>query len=104
MSLPSELTPGPDHAAPKEPIVSRDFILDTAERAIKTFAQALIAYFGAGALDVLSADWGEALSVGAGAAVLSLLTSLGSLKLGASGTASATGAVVTTSWRNGPQV
>jgi hypothetical protein len=78
--------------------VTRDFVLDTAERAIKTFAQALIGYFTAGALDVLTADWGEALAVAGTAVLLSLLTSLLSLKLGNSGTASATDAVVTSSY------
>lgn len=69
------------------------FFADAAERAIKTFAQTLLAYFGASALDVLNADWGNALSVAAGAVVLSALTSLLSVKFGNSGTASLTTAV-----------
>lgn len=69
------------------------FAKDAIERAVKTFAQALLAYFGAGAVNVLTADWGEALAVAGTAAFLSVLTSLGSLKLGNSGTASATAAV-----------
>lgn len=93
--MPKNVPGQADHAAPTERItVSRDFTIDTIERAVKTFAQAMLAYFGAGVLNVLSADWGEALSVGAGAAVLSVLTSLGSFKLGRSGTASMTDAVV----------
>lgn len=71
----------------------RQFLIDAAERAAKTFAQAVLAYFSAGAFDVLSADWGEALTVAASATVLSVLTSVASLKLGISGTASATDAV-----------
>jgi len=78
--------------------VSRDFILDLVERAVKTLAQSLIAYFAAGAVNVLSADWGEALAVAGTAALLSVLTSLLSLKLGKGGTASATDAVVTTAY------
>lgn len=74
--------------------MTRDFWLDTAERAVKTAAQALIAYFTAGAINVLNADWGEALTVAGTATLLSVLTSLLSLKLGNSGTASATDAVV----------
>lgn len=74
--------------------MTRVFITDAAERAIKTFAQTLLAYFGADALDVLQANWPNALSVALGAVVLSALTSLLSLKLGNSGTASATDAVV----------
>lgn len=78
--------------------MTRDFLLDAIERAVKTFAQSLIAFFGADALDVLQADWGTALSVAGGAVVLSLLTSLLSLKLGSGGTASVTDAVVTSSY------
>ena len=74
--------------------MTRQFLTDAAERAVKTFAQTLLAYFGADALDVLSADWGNALSISAGAVVLSVLTSLLSLRLGHSGTASMTEAVV----------
>jgi hypothetical protein len=55
---------------------TRAFWSDAAERAIKTFAQTLLATFGAGALDVLHADWGNALALGGGAAVLSVLTSV----------------------------
>lgn len=78
--------------------MTRDFLLDSAERAIKTFAQAMLAYFAADAMDVLSADWGEALTVSGTAVLLSVLTSLLSLKLGGNGTASATDAVVTSSY------
>lgn len=79
---------------PKEPAVSLPpFVSDSLERATKSFAQGVLATFGAGALDVLHADWGNALSLGAGAAVLSVLTSLLSVKFGNSGTASLTTAV-----------
>jgi hypothetical protein len=78
--------------------VTGDFWLDLAERAIKTFAQTVLATFGAGALDVLHADWGNALALGAGAALLSVLSSLLSLNLGRKGTASATTAVVTNAY------
>jgi hypothetical protein len=70
--------------------MSRTFLIDAAERAVKTFAQTLLAYFGADALDVLNANWGNALSVAGGAVVLSALTSLLSVRLGNSGTASMT--------------
>lgn len=92
---PTPQTPGvADHAAPKETNPVTTFAVDTTERAVKTFAQALAAYFGAGAINVLSADWGEALTVSVTAAFLSALSSLASLKLGHKGTASATDAVV----------
>lgn len=52
-----------------------------AERAVKTFAQALVAVFAAG-VTVLDVDWGQALAIAGTAALLSVLTSVGSLKLG----------------------
>ena len=73
--------------------MTRTFWIDAAERAIKTFAQTLLAYFGADTFDVLQADWPNALSIALGAVVLSLLMSLASLRLGSSGTASATDVV-----------
>lgn len=73
--------------------MNSQFVRDAIERAVKTFAQTLLAFFGADALDVLNANWGNALSVAAGAVVLSFLTSLLSLRLGNSGTASMTDAV-----------
>jgi|1185.fasta_scaffold192406_3 hypothetical protein len=71
------------------------FWLDTLERAIKTFAEALVAFFAVGnGLDAFHADWGNALSLAAGATILSVLLSLASINLGRRGTASATNAVV----------
>lgn len=49
-----------------------------AERAIKTFAQTLVVLLGASAVDILAVDWPQALSLAAGAAVVSVLTSIGS--------------------------
>ncbi len=74
--------------------MTSQFWTDTAERAVKTFAQALLAVLTVqGVSDVLDVDWGRALSVAALATIISVLTSLLSLKLGNSGTASATKAV-----------
>ena len=67
---------------------TKQFWVDSAERAIRTFAQALIAILGAGAVNILTVDWVQALSVGAGAAVLSLLTSIASSGFGTKGTPS----------------
>lgn len=47
------------------------------ERAIKTFAQTLAAYFVIGTTGLLAVDWLTALSVSAAAAVASVLTSVG---------------------------
>jgi hypothetical protein len=57
------------------------FWLAAAERAVKTFAQALLALLTASSapLDLLHTNWVGCLSVAAGAAVLSVLTSLTSL-------------------------
>lgn len=47
------------------------------ERAIKTFAQALVAVIGTGALGILDVDWASALSVAGLATIVSVLTSIG---------------------------
>lgn len=48
----------------------------TAERAIKSFCQALVLALGADATGVIDAEWGDALTAAAGMAVLSVLTSI----------------------------
>jgi tRNA A37 threonylcarbamoyladenosine dehydratase len=50
------------------------------ERSIKTFAQAAIAFLGAGSVGLFAIDWAALISVSAGAAFLSLLTSVVSVK------------------------
>jgi hypothetical protein len=54
----------------------------TLERAGKTFCQSLVVTVGAGWADVMSVGWKQALTVSAGAALLSLATSVGSAKVG----------------------
>lgn len=79
--------------------MTRDFLLDMLERAVKTAAQSLIAFFAVGdGFDAFHADWGNALSLAAGATILSVLMSFASLRLGHRGTASLTDAVVTESY------
>ena len=56
---------------------SRQFWQDAAERAIKTFAQALLGVFVAG-ITIMSVDWVDALAVGATAGLISVLTSIAS--------------------------
>lgn len=58
------------------------FLKAVAERAVKTFCQTLAALLGAGAVDILSVPWQAALSVSAGAGVVSVLTSIGSAGFG----------------------
>ncbi len=56
----------------------KTFFKDMAERAIKTFAQAMIGALGAGATGLIGVDWLQALSIAGFATVLSILTSLAS--------------------------
>ncbi|SDN74115.1 holin [Allokutzneria albata] len=53
-----------------------------AERAIKTGAQSLAAILSAEAVGLLDAPWGAALSAAGMAAVLSVITSVGSTAVG----------------------
>lgn len=48
----------------------------TAERALRTLAQSLIAVLAVGQTNILSVDWQQALAVAATATVLSVLTSI----------------------------
>lgn len=61
-------------------ILTKAFWTYAGERAIKTFAQTAVAYFGAGSVGLFSIDWVAFLSVSLGSAVLSLLTSIASAK------------------------
>ncbi len=65
------------------------FLKDLAERAVKTFCQSALATIGLGSVDVLHTNWFGVLSVGLGAAIISVLTSIASLPVGTPGTASA---------------
>lgn len=90
---------------PEEPSVTLPpFIADSAERAAKSFAQGVLATFVIGdGFDAFHADWGNALSFGVGGAVLSVLSSVISYKVGRSGTASLTAAVEPATRPAGPQ-
>ena len=72
---------------------TKTFWIDTAERAIKTFAQAVVAGLTAGATGILDVDWVTVVSVSALAAVVSVLTSVASAPLADKGTASLVGEV-----------
>jgi hypothetical protein len=58
------------------------FWMATAERAVKTAAQVLLVYLGADAVDAFAVSWERAGSIAAGAAVLSVLTSIASAQAG----------------------
>jgi len=59
--------------------MTKDFWKAALIRAIKTFAQAMVAQIGAGSVGIVAFDWAGALSVSAMAAVLSIFTSLAGL-------------------------
>lgn len=64
------------------------FWKDAVERALKTFAQTLIALLGVGGFGIIDAPWFSSLSVAGLAAVLSVLSSVASVTVGEQGTAS----------------
>lgn len=64
------------------------FWKDAVERAVKTFAQALLALFTGGQTGVLDVDWGQSFSVAGLAAAVSVLTSIVSSQAGPDGGAS----------------
>lgn len=65
-----------------------EFWIDAAERAVKTFAQALLAVLTVG-VPIWDNPWTDSLGIAATATVISVLTSIASG--GANGTASAVG-------------
>lgn len=68
----------------------KNFIKDTIERAVKTFAQSLIGVGLVDAKDIMYGGWINALSIAALATVISILTSIASYNFGDSGTAGLT--------------
>lgn len=54
----------------------------SAERAVKTFVQTLVALLGTNEMGVIAVDWAQALSVAGSATLLSFLTSLASANFG----------------------
>lgn len=70
-------------------VFTRKFWKDAAERAAKSVAQAGLLYFaGDQVFDAWHADWRAAGSIAAGAALLSLLSSIASTRVGDSSSAS----------------
>ncbi|SDJ74321.1 holin [Streptomyces indicus] len=66
-------------------INSTGFWLATTERAVRTFAQTLIAALGLDAADVLALPWGRGLALAGIAAILSVVTSIATGTTGSSG-------------------
>lgn len=71
-------------------MLSKIFFYDLGERAIKTFAQTLLAVLAVG-VPIWEMDWVSALGIAAGATVLSVLTSVASAGAGNHDTASLVG-------------
>jgi len=61
--------------------MSLQFLKALGERALKTFCQSLVVALGAGATDLLSVGWTQALSMAGMATLLSVLTSVASSRL-----------------------
>jgi hypothetical protein len=64
---------------------STNFLVAVTERAVKTFAQTLLATVGADAAGVFTASTMDAVTVAAGAALISVLTSFASASSGRTG-------------------
>ena len=62
-------------------LTDRMFWIAVGERAVKTFAQSLVALFIAG-VTILTVDWQQALAVSGTAALVSVLTSIASSRIG----------------------
>ena len=67
---------------------SKAFWMDATERAVKTFAQVILALGVAGALDAFEVDWIKVLGVALGAVILSLASSIVSAEIRKTPTAS----------------
>lgn len=63
----------------------KDFLMAVAERAIKTFAQTVVAMVGTNAMGAFDSNFANALQVGLFAAVMSVITSYGSAATGRKG-------------------
>jgi hypothetical protein len=61
-------------------LTNKTFWIYATERAIKTAAQTATALLGAGMVNILTVDFAGLVSVAAGAALLSFLTSIGGYK------------------------
>lgn len=69
-------------------MLTRTFWAGAAERAVKTGAQTAVALLAADGVNLLTLDWRAAGVTVGGAALLSVLTSIGSLTVGPSGSPS----------------
>jgi hypothetical protein len=57
-------------------MLTKAFWKATTERSVRTFAQVLVGALGLDTLGVVHANWAEGLALGAGAAVLTVLTAV----------------------------
>jgi len=71
-------------------MLEKSFWVNTCERAVRTFCQALLASIGVGAVGFGDVNWNMAVSVAGVAAVVSVLTSVAALSVGPSDSPSIT--------------
>jgi putative AlgH/UPF0301 family transcriptional regulator len=69
----------------KDTMLEKDFLMAVAERAIKTFAQTVIAMVGTNAMGAFDSTFVNALEVGLVAAIMSVITSYASATSGRKG-------------------
>lgn len=69
---------------------SKVFLLDSVERAVKTFAQVLLALFATGQTNILTVNWGDGFALAGTAVLVSFLTSIVSARVGDKESASLT--------------
>ena len=67
---------------------TKNFVRQLIERAVKTFAQTVVALAGASQMDWLNLDWAQLFATAAIAAGLSVLTSIASDRIGPGNTPS----------------
>lgn len=62
--------------------MTKKFVLEVLDRAVRTFAQTLVALWGVSGLDLIHVDWKSGITVALGATIMSVLTSVATRPVG----------------------